>query len=265
MNAKLFFFINQSRAYDPAATAFFTAAGITDPTQKSAINTLVTDLKSATYGNLWTNIFTGQPIHPIVGGSASAHAVNLRNPGTNNITWTGGITHSATGAKGNGTTGFGDDGFVLSTGQTLNNSGFSFYSGTSNTKSGFDMGANDGVTNTRIAAYFSGVTPLCDISGVNINGGATGSSTGFYSASNTAAAVCKTYKNGAQIATNGSATVGLTARSMYYMALNTTGTAGSFSDRELRFGCKHTGLTDQQAADLYTIVQRFQTALGRNV
>ena len=251
-------------SYDSAALAFFTAAGITNSTQKAAVNRLVVDLKSNTYGNLWANVFTGMPIHPIVGGSASAHAVNLRNPGTNDITWTGGITHSSTGALGNGTTGFGDDGFVLSTGQTLNNSGFSYYSGTNNITSAIDMGCTDGTTTTRLATYFSGVTPIADISGVNLNGGTTGSS-GFYSLSNTAAAVHTSYKNGVQIASNGSATVALTARSMYYLAQNTSGTAGSFSNREMRFGCKHTGLTAQQAADLYTIVQRFQTTLGRNV
>ena len=254
----------RSASFDAAATAFFTAAGITDGTQKAAINRLVTDLKSTTYGNLWTTVFTGMPIHPIVGGSASAHAVNLRNPGTNNITWSGGITHSSTGALGNGSTGFGDDGFVLSTGQTLNNSGFSFYSGTNNTVNGVDMGANDGVTNTRIGLYFGGVRPIADISGVNMNTGATRSD-GFFTLSNTASVVTKSYQNGAQILSSSSSTVGLTARSMYYLAQNTSGTAGSFSTREMRFGCKHTGLTAQQAADLYTIVQKFQTALGRNV
>ena len=160
-------------SYDSSALAFFTAAGITDATQKAAVNRLVVDLKSNTYGNLWTNVFTGMPIHPIVGGSASAHSVNLRNPGTNNITWTGGVTHSSTGALGNGTTGFGDDGFVLSVGQTLNNSGFSFYSGTNNTTNGIDIGCTDGVATTRLGGYFSGIRPIADISGVNMNNGAT--------------------------------------------------------------------------------------------
>lgn len=251
-------------SFDPSATAFFSAAGITDATQKAAVNRLVVDLKSSTYGNLWTNVFTGMPIHPIVGGSASAHAVNLRNPGTNNITWTGGVTHSSTGALGNGTTGFGDDGFVLSVGQTLNNSGFSFYSGTDNTTNGIDMGCNDGATNTRLSLYFGGVRPLADISGVNINTGAARSD-GFFTISNTVNVVTKSYRSGSQINTTSSATIALTARSMYYLAQNTSGTAGSFSNREMRFGCKHTGLTAQQAADLYTIVQRFQTTLGRNV
>ena len=264
MNPAIFFFSGSSVSYDSASLAFFTAAGITDQTQKSAINTLVTDLKSSTYGTLWTSVFTGMPIHPIVGGSASAHAVNLRNPGTNNITWTGGITHSSTGALGNGTTGFGDDGFVLSVGQTLNNSGFSFYSGTNNAVNGIDMGANDGATNTRLSLYFGGVRPLADISGVNINTGASRSD-GFFTISNTSNVVTKSYRSGSQINTTSSATVALTARSMYYLAQNTSGTAGSFSNREMRFGCKHTGLTAQQAADLYTIVQRFQTTLGRNV
>jgi hypothetical protein len=264
MNVKSFFLMGGSNNYDSDAITFFTASGITDSVQKTAINVLVTDLKSPLYGNLWTNVFTGMPIHPIVGGNASAHSVNLRNPGTNNITWTGGVTHSSTGALGNGTTGFGDDGFVLSVGQTLNNSGFSFYSGTNNTTNGIDMGCNDGATNTRIGLYFGGVRPIADISGVNINTGAARSD-GFFTISNTSNVVTKSYRSGSQINTTSSATIALTARSMYYLAQNTSGTAGTFSNREMRFGCKHTGLTAQQAADLYTIVQRFQTTLGRNV
>jgi len=251
-------------SFDPSATAFFSAAGITDATQKAAVNRLVLDLKSSTYGNLWTNVFTGMPIHPIVGGSASAHAVNLRNPGTNNITWTGGITHSATGALGNGTTGFGDDGFVLSVGQILNNSGFSYYSGTNNTVNGIDFGCSDGATSSILGLYFGGVRPIADISGVNINNGSARSD-GFFTLSNTANVITKSYRSGAQINTTSSSTVALTTRSMYYLAQNTSGVASGFSNREMRFGCKHTGLTAQQAADLYTIVQRFQTTLGRNV
>ena len=252
-------------SFDAAAIAFFTAAGITDATQKSAINTLVTDLKSSTYGNLWTNVFTGMPIHPFVGGTAGSNAVNLRNPGTNDITFSGGWTHSTSGARPNGTTGFASDGFLPSVGQTLNNCGFSLYSGTNNTTSGFDIGCTDGVRQSRLAGYFSGIIPLADISGVNVQTGGTRSD-GFFSIVNVSHVLDISYQNGAEIKrTAGGGPVGLPTVAMYYGAFNNNGTAANFSNRSIRFGAKHTSLTAQQAADLYTIVQRFQTTLGRNV
>jgi hypothetical protein len=82
---------------DPAALAFIQAAGITDQTQKSAINQLVIDLKDA---GIWSEF---DIIYPFVGGTASSHKYNLINPldtdaafrGTFNGTW----THSSDGVK----------------------------------------------------------------------------------------------------------------------------------------------------------------------
>ncbi len=87
-----------SGGIDPDAQAFITAAGITDPTQQAAINTLVVDLKGY---SIWTK-FTA--IYPIVGGVASSHAVNLKTPGTYNLTFATGWTHSSTGMTPNGNT-----------------------------------------------------------------------------------------------------------------------------------------------------------------
>ncbi len=56
---------------DPDANAFISAAGLTDVTQKQAIDQLVIGLKLY---SLWTKIYAG---YPLVGGSASAHKFNL--------------------------------------------------------------------------------------------------------------------------------------------------------------------------------------------
>ena len=61
-------------AIDPDAQAFLTAAGITDATITSAINTLVVDLKGY---NIWTKM---KAVYPFVGGTAAAHKFNLKNP-----------------------------------------------------------------------------------------------------------------------------------------------------------------------------------------
>ena len=58
---------------DADALAFITAANITDTTQKSAINTLVTQLK--TYG-IWSKL---KAVYPFIGGTAEQHRWNLKN------------------------------------------------------------------------------------------------------------------------------------------------------------------------------------------
>ena len=84
---------------DSDAQAFITAAGITDPTQQSAINTLVVGLKT---DGLWTSMIA---IYPFVGGTASSHKYNLKDPRDLNaayrLTFYGGWVHNSSGIVGN--------------------------------------------------------------------------------------------------------------------------------------------------------------------
>ena len=84
---------NTSITYDPDVQSFITAAALTDTTQKSALDDLVLDLKAA---GLWTKM---KALYPIVGGVAASHAVNLKTPGTYNLSFTAGWVHGSTGAK----------------------------------------------------------------------------------------------------------------------------------------------------------------------
>lgn len=81
------------RGADADALAFITAANITDTTQKSAVTQLVTDLKSA---NIWTKM---KAIYPFVGGTASSHRFNLKDPRDLDVAFrlvfNGGWTHSS--------------------------------------------------------------------------------------------------------------------------------------------------------------------------
>jgi hypothetical protein len=85
---------------DPDAEAFLLAAGITDPTEIAAVNTLVEDLKDA---GLWT-LFDA--FYPFVGGTATSCKWNLKDPldtdAAFRITWYGGMSFSSTGILGNG-------------------------------------------------------------------------------------------------------------------------------------------------------------------
>lgn len=72
------------------ADAFLITAGITDYTQTTAINYLVDSLKDA---GLWTKM---KVIYPLVGGTAQAHQLNLKDPTINLLTFSN-ITHSSAG------------------------------------------------------------------------------------------------------------------------------------------------------------------------
>ena len=97
--------------FDADAQAFITAAAITDVTQQNAINTLVVDLKGY---NIWTKM---KALYPFVGGTASTHKFNLKNPldtdAAFRLTFSGGWTHSSTGALPNGTNAYADTKFNL--------------------------------------------------------------------------------------------------------------------------------------------------------
>ena len=91
---------------DPDAQAFLTAASITNPTISGAINTLVVQMKT---DNIWSKM---KAIYPMVGGTASTHKFNLKDPrdldAAFRLVFNGGWTHSANGAQPNGTNGFAD-------------------------------------------------------------------------------------------------------------------------------------------------------------
>jgi len=108
-------------SYDPDALAYFTAAGITDTTEKDAVNQLVLDLKgtgSTPNGtNLWTDAAAFYPISPT---SLAASAYNLRDTTSFNMTWANSPTHASTGVTFNGATQYGDTGFNPSTASLAN-------------------------------------------------------------------------------------------------------------------------------------------------
>jgi hypothetical protein len=116
---------------DPDAQAFIDAAGITGTTQQSAINTLVISLKA---NNIWTKC---DALYPFVGGSATTHMYNLKNPANTNaayrLNFVGGWTHNLSGATPNGTNAYADTFYNMSTQTNENNAFFGVYSRTNST------------------------------------------------------------------------------------------------------------------------------------
>ena len=258
-------------SYDADASAFFTAASITDTTQKSAVNQLVLDLKS--YG-IWTKC---SAIYPIVGGTATSHKFNLKNPADTDaafrLTFSTGWTHSSTGMLPNGTSAYADTFFIPATNGTLNSSHISFYSRTNNTTVGSDFGANNTLGTagaTQMYIYISGEyrgisDALASVVGDYVRYSIT-DTRGLFINTRTASNAQAVYQNGVSKNTN-TKTGNRTSLKLYISAQNKDNPNGviDYSNRQCAFASIGDGLSATEAANFYTAVQAYQTTLSRNV
>jgi hypothetical protein len=244
---------------------FITNAAITDPIQQSAINGLVTSLKG--YG-IWSKM---KALYPFVGGTASQHKYNLRNPldtdAAFRLVFNGGWVHSSTGALPNGTNAFADSYFIPNANTALNSFAMSMYSRTNTTGLFVDLGGNGaaGTGITYVFNYHNDQQFSVINSGVSYTTNANTNSLGLFSYSRTAATIVKNYKNGVLKATGVIASTSNNLGKLYVGATNGNGTATFYSNRSLGFAHMGDGLTDAETTNLYTAVQTFQTKLLRQV
>jgi hypothetical protein len=264
-------------AVDPDAQAFITAAAITNPTQQAAINTLVVDLKG--YG-IWTK---SKALYPFVGGTASQHKFNLKDPrdldAAFRLVFSGGWTHSNTGATPNGTNAYADTKLNPSSILTNGNNHISYYSRTNQAASNTaEMGvlSNNGFSGPALGArrtsdlfqYHNGnTTTLVVTTSSNTD------STGHFIGNILSSTNRKTYKNGTLSGTNTNNVSNVVSNTLfgtgiYLGARNISdvyqGVFG-YSTKQCAFASIGDGLNDTEAANFYTAVQAFQTTLGRQV
>ena len=255
-------------AVDADATAFIAAAGITNLTQAAAISTLVDDLK--TYG-LWTKM---KALYPFVGGSASSHKFNLKDPrdldAAFRLVFSGGWTHTSTGATPNGTTGYADTYLTPSTSLLQDNTHLSYYSRTNISSSQIEIGCLTDPNRLSFEISWGGTLSSDQY---NYSTGRVSytnpDSRGFYVGSRTNSVTHKAFKNGTQVGTtntgvsngisniNGNIRVG---------GVNNTSTGTLYySSKEAAFASIGEGLSDTDASNFYTAVQKFNSTLGRQV
>ena len=252
------------KATDADAKAFITAAAITNATEIFAINNLVIGLKR---DSLWNKM---KAIYPFVGGSASSNKYNLKSPfdadTSFRLLFFGGWTHSFTGAKPNGTSGYARTYFIPSVQQSLNSNGLGAYF-TEFTTAGVDpvqIGSFESVTQSSVLVATS-TSLTTRLNGSTISGGITGGG-GSFDAQRTSSTVTTVYKNGSSVATGNSGGT-LPTIENYLGTLNFTGTPYSFAynNSEFRFAYFSEGLNSTEIANLRTIVQKYQTNLGRQL
>ena len=254
-------------AFDPDAQAFITAAAITDNTQKTAINTLVVDMKG--FG-IWTKM---KAIYPFVGGTASTHKWNLKDPqdldAAFRLVFNGGWTHDSNGVQGNGVNGYGDTKFNPNTGYSVNdNAHISVYSRSNQSAVDSDFGVQD-------ATYLILSIRRSDQSnnsffGVNTTNfsiyNADPNSLGLYIA-NRIGTSQKAFKNSSIVVSSTNASGTRPNFNLFLSNLNFGGTpnVGLYSNKQFAFASIGDGLTDTDAANFYTAVQAFNTTLARNI
>jgi hypothetical protein len=255
-------------SFDPDAQAFITAAAITDSTQQTAVNSLVVNLKG--YG-IWTKM---NALYPFVGGTASQHKFNLKNPldtdAAFRLVFNGGWVHSSTGAKPNGSNAYANSFFNPSLHNVANSSHISYYSRTlfSDIYVVGEIGCigTSGTARNAINASYNGTTYCLPNNNNELSVNFVSNGVGFYVASRTSATAVLGQRNSTQY--TGSAT---TTRINQVIGIGANSSADSgtgwafYSPRESAFASIGDGLTDTEAANYYTAVQTFQTTLGRQV
>lgn len=268
-------FVGLDSGNDNDAASFIEAAGIVASDQQRAVYELVRLLKA--YG-LWSKM---KAIYPFIGGTATTHKWNLKDPrdldAAFRLTFSGGWTHSLTGALPNGTTAYANTFLNPSTTLTLFNAHLSYASPLNRLgKSGSieignyissndklfclilprSTGAAFAVHTDQRAGYLATKTGYTNIRGFWLN-----------NRTSTANADFQLWRNGIvegqPTLTN---TLGLFHNNNIFLgALSTESGANFYSDAECSFASIGDGLTSAESVNLNNAVQRYQQLLGRAV
>jgi len=249
---------------DPDATAFLNAALITDATIQNAINVLVIDLKNA---GIWTKM---KAVYPMAGGSAATHKFNLKDPRDDDsayrLSFSGGWTHSATGALSDGTTGWANtnvysnqiftanDGLlgIYTSSSSLSGASSYIYSTSNMADSEWSMQHNSGVF------YFS-MFRTNSLPG-------TASLPGFSAVGMETNGYRSVYKNGSLLNSQNLGFISMPQNiKMVLSARNASGTIDSYSGALYSFAFISSTLTSSEHTKFYTAVQKYQTSMGRQV
>lgn len=245
---------------DPDTKAYFAAAGITDATEKAAVEDLVAGLKS---NNLWGKM---DRIYPISPTSLAAAAYCLKTRTT--ITWVNTPTHASTGVTFDGSTQYGNTNYSASDlkNYQANSAHLSFYVGNDFAVSGNKVWAGAALTH-RITLNSSGdlVVSLCKNSIASESGPID--ERGLNTASRTSQDLLTVYENSSSVSsdTNNNPTSVADVDNWFLGARNNSGSPLQFTDMDLRFASFGGGLSSSEVTSLFNLVEAYQDALSRGV
>ena len=201
---------------------------------------------------------------------ANQFKYNLVNPVDSDaafrLVFNGGWTHSANGATPNGTNGYADTKLSPSSVLAQNSTHASFYSRTNiSTANQIDFGASAALTKCYAYLNDGGLTYF------RINHFTTESSTSVGGSSQKNYIFNRTNSTTESVFLNSTKTSftkasnGIPNVNMYLGATNNQGSAALFASKQCAMFTIGDGLTDTEAANFYTAVQAYQTALSRQV
>lgn len=253
---------SQGGNYDPDAQLFFNAelsAGVTlTTTEKNAVNNLVLDLK---LNSLWSKM---KFLYPFVGGSATGHKFNLKDPRDLNVAhrlvFNGGWTHSTNGALPNGTNGYASTFLIPNT-----HFGSGFASIGIYINNTLTTGDNIGSTNMGILIG-SGFVRGTNKNTTNILNSPNSPNNGFIINSRTTSTNAFIMNRNGIFVTNATAAAAIYAINEIVLGANSTGgVINGYSTGRIALSYCSDFITQAQSTILKTIVQTFQTTLGRQV
>jgi hypothetical protein len=211
---------------------------------------------------LWGKI---NVMYPMLGGVANSCRINARDITTNNITWSGGWTYTASGSTGNGANGFGDT-LLNNNTQLLNDQHLSSYSLTNIAGGHTDLGMFSAGTPNSACFISPRIASNQNQSSCNDTGASTANtdSTGYFIATRTQSDRKRLYRNGTLSADLASNSNYLMNRTYYVGAGRYNAGAADYSPRTLSFITIGKGLSASEATKLSEIINEFNTTLSRN-
>ena len=248
--------------YDTDALAYFTAnTSITSSADKSAINDFYLGLKS---DSIYTSI---QAMYLPIWGSTNSKW-NLITPVDNDasfrLTFSGGLTYASTGITPNGTTGYANTYYNVNTSGSLDSSHVSFYSRTSTTTGGVDIGCKKTSFHymTIGLAYFTSARINSAGASDSVNAVDTKK---LFIATRTSSSSYSLYKNASLLATVSQSSSAKPDISMYLFARNTDTGIDGYSVKECSFSSIGAALNSTQVTALNSRVTTLLTYFGINV
>lgn len=251
---------SQGIAFDPDAQTYFTSAGITDGTEKSAANQAFLNTKgqgsTTNNTNFYSKLFFLGLVSPT---SLAAASVNACNPGTYDVTWPVAPTHTTEGVQGNGSTQYGDTGLNANTVLSQDNCGFTFAINSLETVNGTCLGVRTSTTNTFEATVFSNSMRLrVAVSLANQIIAGAGPFDDVHTAVRRASNDVEYYLNGVSSATSSAVSSALPNGNIYLLGENLVGSGLNAPDpRRFTFFAIHEALTDNEAQDLYDTITTY--------
>lgn len=250
--------------YDAMGTTFVNALKadgmLVSPQLEGAIHKYFIDINSIKSKMRVVNL--------MVGSNAASHRWNALNPLDTNAAFRalyyGGVTHTATGAMPDGSTGYGDFFYVVAN-QGHNTSikfGMSFYS-RSDTDQGFDMAnTNGGVTGDFLLCNASNSTQSLGLGAYLGSPNLPGN--GHFSTVRDGTRLAN-FRNGVLLTSRNDVPLSTLSTPTSSLKLFWANDGPQYGTKECAYYSVHEGLTDAEVLIEYNAVQAFQTSLNRAV